>query len=190
GVRGGVVTGRDEIHASVTGPCGRAAPDTRSVTKTPGTSRFPALRPPNSRGPGRAVDFDPPIGGSNPGHVFVTSEEDGRKGHVPGASVTRPDIGDGSVALPSSSRDLPPLPAPPAVSATATACPGRGRDGRVPCRPFPGRRVPRPSLPRAPRPSAVPPPGAGSPGPIRSLPGHPLPGGILSPARRSVESTR
>src|SRR6185312_17071957 len=24
------------------------------------------------------------------------------------------------------------LPAPPAVSATATACPGRGRDGRVP----------------------------------------------------------
>jgi hypothetical protein len=25
-----------------------------------------------------------------------------------------------------------PLPALPAVSATATACPGRGRDGRVP----------------------------------------------------------
>src|SRR6185312_10151063 len=96
GVRGGEVTGRDGVHASVKGSCGRAAPENRSWTKTPGTSRFPALWRPESRGPGRAVDFDPPIGGSNPGHVFVTSEEDGRKSHVPGASVTRPDFGDGS----------------------------------------------------------------------------------------------
>src|SRR6185312_2127127 len=110
-----------------------------------------------SRGPGRAVDFDPPIGGSNPGHVFATSEEHTRKSHVPGASVTRPDIGDGSVALPSSSRDPSPLPAPPAVSATATACPGRGRDGRVPRPALPrDGRVPRPSLPRRRLPGADP----------------------------------
>ncbi|HVS99581.1 MAG TPA: hypothetical protein VHE08_03615, partial [Solirubrobacterales bacterium] len=29
----------------------------------------------------------------------------------------------------------------PAISAAATACPGRRRDGRVPCRPFPSRQT-------------------------------------------------
>src|SRR6185312_2751451 len=43
------VTGRDGVHASGTGPCGRAAPEPRSSTKTPGTSHFPALRGPRSR---------------------------------------------------------------------------------------------------------------------------------------------
>ena len=52
-------------------------------------------------------------------------EEDGRKRGVPGVFVTRSEIGDGSATL-------RPLPAPSAVSATATACQGRGRDGRVP----------------------------------------------------------
>src|SRR5262249_39640080 len=38
-----------------------------------------------------------------------------------------------------------PLPTDPAVSATATACQGRGRDGALadpPCVPYPGRRLP------------------------------------------------
>ena len=52
----------------------------------------------------RAACIDHPIGGSNPGHVFVTSEEDGRKSDVPGISVPRSLFGDSSVTLPSPSR--------------------------------------------------------------------------------------
>src|ERR1700753_3692022 len=73
-------------------------------------------------------------------HINATSEEPRRKSDVPGISVTRPDFGDGPVALPCPSGDDPsPLPTYPAVSATATACQGRRRDGLVP---FPGRQLP------------------------------------------------
>src|ERR1700735_974943 len=44
--------------------------------------------------------------------------------------------------LPGARDEASSLPALPAVSATATACQGRGRDGRVP---FPGRQLPRPA---------------------------------------------
>jgi hypothetical protein len=50
--------------------------------------------------PVRVVDFDPPIGGSNHGHVIQTPEEDGRKGDVLGLSVTRTLFGDGYPPLP------------------------------------------------------------------------------------------
>ena len=127
-----------------------------------------------------------------------------RKGDVPGISLTRRDLVSSrrtSVRLPAhlpprapsrshpgtfpcvprrTSVPLPP-PAPPAVSGTATACQGRGRDGRVPylgrqlqraasLSPGASFRRPRP-LPRAPAPDGpVPSPGAGH------TP-HPLPPG-------------
>src|SRR5271156_4234108 len=72
----------------------------------------------------------PPHSGENCELTGATSEEDGRKGDVPGIFVTRFDIGEGSVSLPCPSREDPStLPTDPAVPATATACPGRGRDG-------------------------------------------------------------
>src|SRR5882724_775192 len=114
----------------------------------PGTSHLPALRAPGSglREPWstfvshRLTKVD---------HASVGPEEDGRKGDVPGISVTRSFFGDDPVALPSRSRGarvkLPPLLTSPAVSATATACQGRGRDGHGPS---PGRQPdPAPSLP-------------------------------------------
>src|ERR1700679_3819912 len=76
--------------------------------------------------------------------------------HGPPSRTTRlRDLSSGEFAVGHNSRgqvrthsaaagrpSLSPLPAPPAVSATATACPGRGRDGRVPFT-F-GRQLPRP----------------------------------------------
>ena len=53
---------------------------------------------------------------------FVTDHA--RHGDVPGVFVT---------SSRRSSPDPRPLPTDPAIPATATACQGRGRDGRVPC---------------------------------------------------------
>jgi hypothetical protein len=83
------------------------------------------------------------MAGSNHGHVFQTSEEDARKGDVLGIFLTRPDIGDGSVALPWRSRDPSSTPRTP------------GRLGHGHSLPGPWPRRPRP-FPRAPA----------SPGPI------------------------
>src|SRR5271156_4267535 len=79
---------------------------------------------------GRTSSQFPPHSGENCERTGAEPGEDGRKGDVPGICVTRSDFGEGSVTLPCpSSEDPSTLPTGPAVPATATACPGRGRDG-------------------------------------------------------------
>ena len=62
------------------------------MTKMPGTSHLPALRGPESRGPERAACIGAPIGAPNHGRVIATSEEDGRKGELPGVFLTDPAL--------------------------------------------------------------------------------------------------
>jgi hypothetical protein len=112
--------------------------------------------------PGRPVDLCSPVGdkGLRVGetcHGRRTSLAPSmRRRDIPGASVTHPRrASHGSHTIPTA-----PGPSPsshdPAISEAASACPGRLRDGRVPC-PGASFTAPRPFLPRAPaRPHRVP----------------------------------
>jgi hypothetical protein len=57
-------------------------------------------------------------------HVIATSEEGGRKRDVPGISATRSDIGDGSLAPPSCSRDPSSTPRTPGRISHGHSLPG------------------------------------------------------------------
>jgi hypothetical protein len=156
-----------------------------SVTRTWGRRRERHIRGPSGvrfRSPETRSVYLGPYRGPKVRCVFVTSEEDRRKCGLPGVGVTRSLFGDGSSALPSPSARDPPVPAPSAVSATATTCQGRGRDGPSLTR-APARPGPVPSLDAGPRRSdpfrcsLVPvfrtkeQPGASFPGPVPPAPG-------------------
>jgi hypothetical protein len=120
-----------------------------SVTEMPRTPHFRAasvcFRAPD-RGPGSRCVYLVPYRGPNTRSASVTVGQHARKRGIPTLFVTRSHPGRTSTILPCGIRGAPvllrrksrhPLPAPPAVSATATACPGRGRDGPS----LPGRQL-------------------------------------------------
>jgi hypothetical protein len=136
------------------------------VTEMPGTSRFRAslvLFRAREQGPKARCVFLAPYRGVNPRSASVTVGQHARKTDLPHISLTRSLFRHGPVAPHDSPASLPPLPTDPAVSATATACQGRGRDGRVPR--TSRRQLQRPHL----SPGQPPPPPAPTPQPPSPL---------------------
>jgi hypothetical protein len=135
--RGGTGGGRTSVRSMR----GRCHTSPLSVTKMSGTPDFRApsvcFRAPD-RGPRSRCMYLGPHRGPETRSASVTVGRHARKRGVPTLFVTRSHPGRNPAILPCASRGAPvplprgsrrPLPAPPAVSATATACPGRGRDG-------------------------------------------------------------
>jgi len=138
--RDGGVTGTVRGRTSVTIGSESFHTSARSATKMPGTSHSPAPGGPfraGIEGSGTRCRLQGPYGGPKVDNAPVTVGQHGRKRGVPDISVTGSDSRHGSASLSSPVRgslvtDAPrvlPLPAHPAVSSTATACQGRGRDG-------------------------------------------------------------
>src|ERR1700735_5102432 len=110
----------------------RGRPESRVVDEDAGNVTLPGPPRTDFGALRRAAWIWAPIGALNRGHVIQTSEEGARKSDVLGVFVTRSAFGEGVPALPPHPRDRSSSPTDPALSATATACQGRGRDGPGP----------------------------------------------------------